>query len=84
MAAAFSLVLSKGTHLIDDGARTRVLEAIEAGARVVEIDVDRYHDGACTTATIVTAHVVALFPLDDDEATLATAASNVTPLVRRA
>jgi hypothetical protein len=84
MAPAFSLVLSKGTHLIDEGARARVLEAIEAGARVVEIPVDRYQDGACTMATIVTAHVVALFPLDDVDALPAGAGPNVTPLVRRA
>ncbi len=82
MAAAYSLVLSKGTHLVDESARTRVLAAIEDGARVVEIAVDRYHDGSRTTATIVTAHVVAFFPLEaDDDIALP---ANVTPLVRRA
>jgi hypothetical protein len=82
MAAAYSLVLSKGTHLVDEPARARVLAAIANGERVVEIPVDRYHDGTATTATIVTAHVVAFFPLDaaDDIALPA----NVTPLARRA
>ncbi|MDB5028138.1 MAG: hypothetical protein JWO66_1827 [Candidatus Eremiobacteraeota bacterium] len=82
MAATYSLVLSKGTHLVDDDARRRVLDAIERGVRVVEIPVDRYQDGSTTTATVVTAHVVAFFPhetLDDVELPV-----NVTPLVRRA
>ena len=81
MAASYSLVLSKGTHLIDDDARIRVLDAIENGERVVEIPVDRYHDGTSATATIVTAHVVAFFrheAFDDIELP-----ANVTALVRR-
>jgi fibronectin type 3 domain-containing protein len=82
MAASYSLILSKGTHLVDESTRRRVLVAIEQGDRVVEIPVDRYHDGSTTTATIVTAHVVAFFAheaLDDVELP-----SNVTPLSRRA
>ncbi len=82
MAAAYSLVLSKGTHLVDEGTRARVLDAIESGARVVEIPVDRYQDGSPTIATIVTAHVVALFPVED--AGDVALPANVTPLVRRA
>jgi hypothetical protein len=81
MAASYSLVLSKGTHLVDEDARARVLDAIERGARVVEVAVDRYADGSTTTATVVTAHVVALFP--HDEAGDAALPVNVTPLLRR-
>ncbi|HEY0615338.1 MAG TPA: hypothetical protein VGC96_11880 [Candidatus Elarobacter sp.] len=82
MAGSISLVLSKGTHLIDAPARDRVLDAIERGERTVEIPVDRYADGAATTATIVTAHVVAFFPHDDcDDTELPL---NVSPFVRRA
>jgi hypothetical protein len=79
--AAYCLVLSKGTHLVDADARARVLDAIERGERVVEIPVDRYHDGSRATATIVTAHVIAFFPhetFDDVELP-----ANVTALVRR-
>ena len=80
MASAYSLVLTKGTHVVDEPARARLLDAIETGARTVEVALDRYQDGCRTTATVVTAHVVALFPLDDEEGTLP---ANVTPLVRR-
>ncbi len=78
MAASYSLVLSKGTHLVDADARRRILEAIDRGERVVEITLDRYQDGAATAATIVTAHVIAFFahePLDD-----AALPPNVTPI----
>jgi hypothetical protein len=81
MAARFSLILTKGTHLVDESTRRHILAAIENGARVVEIPVDRYQDGMTTTATVVTSHVVAFFPLDArDDVELP---SNVTPLVRR-
>ena len=81
MAARYSLILSKGTHLVDERARRQILAAIENGERVVEIVLDRYHDGTTTTATVVTSHVVAFFPLDaDDDLALP---SNVTQLVRR-
>lgn len=82
MAARHTLVLSKGTHLVDETARHRILAAIEQGERVVEIAVDRYQDGTTTTATVVTSHVVAFFPLDcGDEVELLP--TNVTPLIRR-
>jgi hypothetical protein len=80
MAVRYSLILSKGTHLVDESARRHVLAAIENGERVVEIPVDRYQDGMTTTATVVTSHVVAFFPLDTDDVALP---SNVMPLVRR-
>lgn len=81
MAARYTLVLSKGTHLVDETARHRVLAAIRNGERVVEIALDRYQDGSTTAATIVTAHVVAFFPLESaGELTLP---DNVTPFVRR-
>ena len=82
MAASYSLILSKGTHLIDEDTRARIVDAIANGEPVVEIPVDRYHDGTRTLATVVVAHVVALFPhdsLDDVEVP-----TNVTPLLRRA
>jgi len=82
MAAAYSLVLSKGTHLVDERARDRLLAAIEGGERVVDVVVDRYEDGTPTTATIITAHVVAIFPVDAGDGAMLP--SNVTPLVRRA
>jgi hypothetical protein len=82
MAASYSLILSKGTHLVDEGTRVRILDAIASGEPVVEIPVDRYHDGTRTTATVVVAHVVALFPHDSpDDVEVPT---NVTPLLRRA
>ena len=80
MAARYSLILSKGTHLVDEGTRLRILAAIENGDRVVEIPVDRYQDGMTTTATVVTSHVVAFFPLEADDVEFP---SNVTPFVRR-
>ena len=82
MAAAYSLVLSKGTHLVDERARAQIVEAIANGERVVEVPVDRYQDGTATTATIVTAHVVAFFPHDALEDIDLPA--NVTPFARRA
>jgi hypothetical protein len=81
MAARYSLILSKGTHLVDESTRRHVLTAIENGERIVEIPVDRYQDGMTTTATVVTSHVVAFFPLDAQEDV--ELPSNVTPLVRR-
>jgi len=81
MAAGFSLVLSKGTHVIDDDARARLLAAVESGARIVEVEVDRYADGTASRATIVTAHVIAIFPIEDDVAALP---ANVMPFARRA
>lgn len=82
MAASYSLILSKGTHLVDERARARILAAIEAGERVAEIEVDRYQDGTTARATIVLAHVIAFFPHDDDAEIELPA--NVTPLARRA
>jgi hypothetical protein len=82
MAASYSLILSKGTHLVDESTRRRILDAIANGEPVVEIPVDRYHDGTAINATVVVAHVVAFFPheqLDDAELPL-----NVTPIGRRA
>jgi hypothetical protein len=81
MAARYSLILSKGTHLVDESARRHILAAIENGERVVEISVDRYQDGTTTTATVVTSHVVAFFPLDADHDVALP--SNVMPLLRR-
>ena len=82
MAASYSLILSKGTHLIDESTRARIVDAIANGEQVVEIPVDRYHDGTRTLATLVVAHVIAFFPHDSpDDADVPT---NVTPLVRRA
>jgi hypothetical protein len=80
MAARYSLILSKGTHLVDETTRRRVLAAIESGERVVEIPVDRYQDGTMSTATVVTSHVVAFFPLEADDVEFP---NNVTLLVRR-
>jgi hypothetical protein len=81
MAARYTLVLSKGTHLVDETARHRILTAIRDGERVVEVSLDRYQDGMMTAATVVTAHVVAFFPLESaDELALP---GNVTPFVRR-
>ena len=82
MAVTYSLVLSKGTHLVDERARARIVGAIECGERVVEIAVDRFQDGTSTTATIVTAHVVAFFPHEAVED--AELPDNVTPFARRA
>lgn len=80
MAASYSLILSKGTHLVDASTRTRVLDAIAQGEPVVEIPVDRYHDGTRTMATLVVAHVIAFFPHDAlEEIDVPT---NVTPLRR--
>jgi len=82
MAVTYSLILSKGTHLVDEDARARIVDAIEHGERVVEIAVDRFQDGTATIATIVTAHVVAFFPHEPlDELELP---ENVTPFARRA
>jgi hypothetical protein len=82
MAATYSLILSKGTHLVDERARARIVDAIAKGEPVVEIPVDRYHDGTTATATIVVSHVVAFFPHEAaDELDVPT---NVTPLLRRA
>jgi len=81
MAASYSLILSKGTHLVDECTRRRILDAIAQGETVVEIPVDRYHDGTRTMATLVVAHVIAFFPHDSpDDAEVPT---NVTPFVRR-
>jgi hypothetical protein len=82
MAAAYSLILSKGTHLVDEATRARIVAAIANGEPVVEIPVDRYQDGTTTTATIVTAHVVAFFP--HELAAELELPANVTPLARRA
>lgn len=82
MAVTYSLVLSKGTHLVDERARARVVEAIANGERLVEIAVDRFQDGTTTRATIVTSHIVAFFPHEPlDETELP---ENVTPFARRA
>lgn len=82
MAASYSLILSKGTHLVDERTRARIVDAIANGDAVVEIPVDRYHDGTRTLATVVVAHVVAFFPHDaPDDVELPT---NVTPFPRRA
>jgi hypothetical protein len=67
MEPQFSLVLTKGTHLIEDSTRSTVLAAIESGRKVVEIPVDRFHDGNSTIATIIISHIVALFPISDDQ-----------------
>lgn len=79
--ATYCLVLTKGTHLVDDDARNRVLAALEHGERIVDIAVDRYQDGRSEPATIVTSHVVAFFPHEDLEEVELPA--NVTALVRR-
>jgi hypothetical protein len=65
MNLKFSLVLSKGTHLVSEKTLQIIVDAIESGRRVVQIPVDRFHDGNEILCTLVTAHVVALFPIQE-------------------
>jgi hypothetical protein len=65
MSLKFSLVLSKGTHLVSEKTFRTIVDAIESGTKVVQIPVDRFHDGNEILCTLVTAHVVALFPIQE-------------------
>ncbi|MBV9439831.1 MAG: hypothetical protein JOZ24_07555 [Candidatus Eremiobacteraeota bacterium] len=75
----YSLVLTRGTHLIDEGTRASILHALDCGERTVDVALDRGHAGFEAEATVVCAHVVALLkhapPPQDEEI-----AANVTPL----
>jgi len=57
----YTLVLTKGTHRVDQDTADLLCEAIERGERKISVDVDTACDGFSRSAMIIfTSHVVAL------------------------
>jgi hypothetical protein len=64
---SYTLVLTRGTHVVDRRAGLAILGALADRQPVVSIDVDLLCDGFVKRGVqIITSHVVALIP--DDEA----------------
>ena len=86
MARGFTLILTRGTHVITCEAATTVARAIEDGQKLVTIELDPFagvERGRQTT--LVTAHIVALAETDlPERSEQALANDNVRSLRPRA
>jgi hypothetical protein len=61
MSSACTLVLTHGTHVIDDGSAVAVEQALESGAHSVDIQIDMTGSGnVISRARISMAHVIAV------------------------
>lgn len=61
MSSPCTLVLTHGTHVIDDASGVAVEQALEAGVRSVDIDIDMTGTGnVISRARIAMTHVIAV------------------------
>jgi hypothetical protein len=87
-SAGYTLILSKGTHLVSDDAAEGILEAIRSGEPLIRVDLDLFGRSAVRReTTIVTSHVVALTKnLPRESARQCSSPGNdatITPIQRR-
>ncbi len=67
MEPSYTLVLTKGMHLIDAEAAVCVRRAIETKQLLVELRISFLSDGVChTPAEIATAHIIGLLKNEQD------------------
>jgi len=59
-SAAFTLILTKGTHLVSEAVAEAILDAVRAREPLVEVELDPFHGTESRTTSLATAHVVAL------------------------
>jgi hypothetical protein len=80
----FTLILTKGTHLVSEAAAQTILAAVRAREPLVEIELDPFGGAEPRLTSLATAHVVALTrnPLERD-AVCERAGGNVTRLRAR-
>jgi len=61
MGRTCTLVLTQGTHVIDEGSASAVEQALEAGSRAVDISIDMTGSGnVLSFARISVAHVISV------------------------
>ncbi len=63
----YTMILSKGTHLVTAADAVAILGAIDEGRRTIEISLDPFGGGQDRRTTIVLAHVVLLTPNPDEK-----------------
>jgi hypothetical protein len=57
----FTLMLTKGTHLVSDDDAARIFEAIRSGEKLVELNLDLFGDTTFhRQTTVAVAHIVCL------------------------
>ena len=68
--ASYTLILSRGTHFVNETDGEAILTAIANSEPTVTVDLDMIGDGFLKRGVrLATAHVVAVIPNDDDEET---------------
>jgi len=73
MTTSYTLILTKGVHLISAGDAKRILEAITNGDKIVEVDLDPFGGFEEDRKTIIaTAHVICLSETELSESSDAT------------
>ncbi len=63
----YTMILSKGTHLVTAADAVAILGAIDEGRRTIEISLDPFGGGQDRRTTIVLAHVVLLTPNPEEQ-----------------
>lgn len=70
MVVSYTLVLSKGTHVVSSDQARRILDAVTNGEPFVEVQIGVFGDATETRrVTVIVSHVVAIFENEarDDE-----------------
>ena len=64
---SYTLILTRGTHVVAREAGESILAALESGQKYVTVDIDMLCDGVVNSGVhIATAHVVAIVPNADN------------------
>ncbi len=58
--SGYTLILTKGTHLVSETAAAAILHAVQAREPLVDIELDPFGGSEPRTTSLATAHVVAL------------------------
>ncbi len=82
---SYTLVLTRGTHVVERRTGETILAALDAGERVVGVDLDILCDGFTRRGVrLATSHVIALIPNEDAvEVDAIPSGANVRPFPRR-
>jgi hypothetical protein len=82
---SYTLILSRGTHVVSPAAAAAILDALASRAALVSIDIDLLCDGFIRPGVkLATSHVVALIPNESSvhETDEIPCGSNITALRR--